>query len=92
MIFIISQTAGICVAVCFLKSKFFKVMKDELKKMPVLASAEFLSDEMMEQIENGASDVQCSKGCQQACLKSCQSSSRGDNTTSMDVNARKTLN
>ncbi len=60
-------------------------MKDELKKMPVLASAELLSDEMMEQIENGASDVQCSKGCQQACLKSCQSSSRGDNTSSVSV-------
>lgn len=69
-------------------------MKDELKKMPVLASAEFLSDEMMEQIENGASDVQCSKGCMEACLKSCQSSSRGDNTSSvsLDVDLRKALN
>lgn len=66
-------------------------MKDELKKMPVLASAEFLSDEMMEQIENGASDVQCSKGCQEACLKSCKTSSRGDNTTSLDVSTKKTL-
>lgn len=60
-------------------------MKDEFKKMPVLASAEFLSDEMMEQIENGGSSVQCSKGCMEACLKSCQTSGRGDNSTPIDV-------
>ena len=43
---------------------------------PLLDSAQILTDELMEQIENG-DKVACGSGCQRSCKKNCESDGRG---------------
>lgn len=59
-------------------------MDSKFSNIPSLEDAQILSDEMMEQLENGEG-TQCEPGCQEACKKSCKQSQRGDNTISPTV-------
>lgn len=59
-------------------------MDSKFSNIPSLEDAQILSDEMMEQLENGEG-VQCEPGCQDGCKKSCKQSQRGDNTVTVSV-------